>query len=169
MPRRTDLIPTPRFFESRAFSSFPIVGGSSACLPAGAHPRLLPVELMALDRQRADALAHLVSDPLIAGVVNASIDTREAGLLAQILPVGCLLREHGADQYRSRAGTREDSIAQLASFPKGACEAARARVTRAWGRLATSEASSPHDCGLSPFRTSASGAPEASVIGVFAA
>src|SRR6266568_7731456 len=67
-------------------------------------PDLLPIELIALDRQRADALAHLVPNPLIAGVVNAAIDTREAGLLAQILPEGRLLREHGADQYCSRAG-----------------------------------------------------------------
>jgi len=64
------------------------------CQPRGvgsACPQLLPIEPIALDRHCADALAHLVSSPLIAGVVDAAIDTREAGLLAQILPRACRL------------------------------------------------------------------------------
>jgi hypothetical protein len=35
---------------------------------------LRPVALIALDRQRTEALAHLVPNPLIAGVVDAAVD-----------------------------------------------------------------------------------------------
>src|SRR5207245_9469653 len=64
-------------------------GVGSAC------PQLLPIEPIALDRHCADALAHLVPSPLVAGVVDAAIDTREAGLLAQILPRACRLPPAG--------------------------------------------------------------------------
>src|SRR5436309_3307820 len=67
-------------------------------------PDLVPIELIALDRQRGNAFAHLVPDPLIAGVVNGAVETGEASFLAQILPVGCFLRKHVTDQYRDRAG-----------------------------------------------------------------
>jgi hypothetical protein len=67
-------------------------------------PALLSVALIALHCQRTDALAHLVPGTLIAGVVNTAVDARETSLLTQILPVGRLLREHGADQDRHRAG-----------------------------------------------------------------
>src|SRR4030095_10782507 len=55
------------------------VEGRRLCLPD-----LLAVELIALDRQRADALAHLVPDPLIAGIVDAAINTQESSTLAAI-------------------------------------------------------------------------------------
>src|SRR4029453_8143047 len=67
-------------------------------------PALRPVELIALDRQRTEALAHLAPNPLIAGIVDAAGDGGEAGLLAQILPVGRRLREHVAKQPRDRTG-----------------------------------------------------------------
>src|SRR5215471_1788342 len=67
-------------------------------------PSLWPVALIALDRQRAEALAHLVPNPLIAGVMDAPVDAREASFLPQILPVGGLLREHVANQFRNRTG-----------------------------------------------------------------
>src|SRR5690349_6159171 len=56
-----------------------------------------PVELVALDRQRADALAHLVADTFITGVVDAAVDSRESGLLAEIPPFGRILWIHVAD------------------------------------------------------------------------
>ncbi|MBI3326690.1 MAG: winged helix-turn-helix domain-containing protein, partial [Nitrospinae bacterium] len=55
-------------------------------------PDLRSIELIALNRQRADALAHLVASTLIAGVVNAAVEAGEAGLLAQMMS---LLREAG--------------------------------------------------------------------------
>src|SRR5215831_15242766 len=67
-------------------------------------PALGPVALIALHRQRAEALAHLVPGTLIAGVVDAAVEAGQASLFTEILPVGCLLWEQGADQYRSRAG-----------------------------------------------------------------
>src|SRR4029453_6729343 len=95
-------------------------------------PALRPVELIALDRQRTEALAHLAPNPLIAGIVDAAVDAGgagplpphmplgprplsagivdaavdagEAGLLAQILPVGRRLREHVAKQPRDCTG-----------------------------------------------------------------
>ena len=54
-------------------------------------PDLRPVTLIALAIQRAEALAHLVPGTLIAGVVNAAVDAREASLLTQILPLSRLL------------------------------------------------------------------------------
>jgi hypothetical protein len=44
-------------------------------------PDLRPVTLIAVERQRAEALAHLVPGTLIAGVVHAAVDAREASLL----------------------------------------------------------------------------------------
>src|SRR5262245_22851211 len=67
-------------------------------------PSLWPVALIALDRQRAEALAHLVSNPPIAGVMDAPVATREASFRPQVLPVGCLLREHVANQCRNCTG-----------------------------------------------------------------
>ena len=80
------------------------------CQPRGvgsACPQLLPIEPIALDRHCADALAHLVSSPLIAGVVDAAIDTREAGLLAQILPRACRLPPAGHGSIHSKGGEPE--------------------------------------------------------------
>src|SRR5215813_4260945 len=65
---------------------------------------LLSVELITLDRQRGKAFAHLVPSALIAGIVNAAVDSGEASFLAQILPVSRLLRKHVANQFRDRAG-----------------------------------------------------------------
>ena len=65
---------------------------------------LRPVELIALDRQCAEALAYLVPNPLIAGVVDAAVEAGKTSLLAQILPEGRLLSEHGVNQDRSPAG-----------------------------------------------------------------
>ncbi len=57
----------------------------------GQLPTLRPVELIALDCQRTEARAHLVPNPLIAGVVDAAVEAREANLLTQILPLSRLL------------------------------------------------------------------------------
>ena len=80
------------------------------CQPRGvgsACPQLLPIEPIALDRHRADALAHLVPSPLVAGVVDAAIDTREAGLLAQILPRACRQPPAGHGSIHSKGGEPE--------------------------------------------------------------
>jgi hypothetical protein len=45
-----------------------------------------------------------LDDRIMVDTSNAAIDAREPSLLAQILPVGRLLREHGANQYCSRTG-----------------------------------------------------------------
>src|SRR5262245_29053175 len=61
-------------------------------------PTSRPVELIALDGQDGESLAHLAAGPLVAGIVNSGVNAGEPSFLAQISPVARILGIHVADQ-----------------------------------------------------------------------